>query len=325
MVEWLRVVLPDWGPLLSTESRRSRKSSTGPKSQRIRDPIHDLIQFDDETDRLVWRLLNCSEFQRLRRIKQLGFSEYVFPGATHTRLAHCIGVFHTARQLLRVIQNWPKKFDQDRARITLCASLLHDVGHGPFSHVFEGVGRALAGRKTLSARKKHEEWTSEIVLGDTEVNRVLTEYDKRLPAEISRVLLSEDPVDVYATIVSSQFDADRLDYLRRDRYMCGVSVGYFDYSWILRNLKISEVTQYSEGEEGIGKRVACLVLDGKAKDAAEGYLIARYQLYSTIYYHKTTRSAEKVLERFWWDWRRTCETASPMRWGSRRNTPWCGI
>lgn len=189
---------------MSTKSRRSRKLSAGPKSQRIRDPIHDLIQFDNETDRLIWRLLNCSELQRLRRIKQLGFSDYVFPGATHTRLAHCIGVFHIARQLLQVIQNWPKKFDEDRARITLCASLLHDVGHGPFSHVFEGVGKALSGRRILPTRKKHEDWTSEIVLGDTEVNCVLSEYDKRLPAEISKVLLSEDPIDVYATIVSSQ-------------------------------------------------------------------------------------------------------------------------
>jgi HD superfamily phosphohydrolase len=276
----------------ATGSARQRAGADGDrKEKRVRDPIHDLIVFDDanETDRLIWRLLNCREFQRLRRIRQLGFSEFVFPGATHTRLSHCIGVFHTAREILSVLKKLVGTVDHRRVCISLCAALLHDLGHGPFSHVFEGVCRDL-GRK-----KKHEAWTSEIILGDTDIHRVLHRHDSDLPAEIAKLITSEDPVDIYSSIVSSQFDADRLDYLRRDKYMCGVAVGAFDYSWILKNLVLSNVYMAVDKGQGIGHKIDWLVLDPKAREAAEGYLLARYQLYSTIYYHKTTRSAEKIL------------------------------
>ncbi len=112
-----------------------------PKTQRIRDPIHGLIIFreDDEVDQLAWRLVNTREFQRLRRIRQLGFSEMVFPGATHTRFAHCLGVFHTASRLLEIIERKTDRYDPNQAKITLCSALLHDLGHGPFSHAFETV------------------------------------------------------------------------------------------------------------------------------------------------------------------------------------------
>ena len=119
------------------------------KTQRIRDPVHGLVVFgggndphQNDTDRIAWRLLNTREFQRLRRIRQLGFSDLVYPGATHSRLAHAIGVYHTARQLIEVIQRrQDQPHDKERARVVLLAALLHDIGHGPFSHVFE-AGRA---------------------------------------------------------------------------------------------------------------------------------------------------------------------------------------
>jgi uncharacterized protein len=152
------------------------------KDRRIRDPIHDLITFDakDDDDQLVWRLINTREFQRLRRIRQLGFSELTFPGATHSRLAHSIGVFNTARELLSVIEKVnPSKIPAERRTACLCAALLHDVGHGPFSHVFEGVLKELAAKsKPKVATKKHERWTSEIITGDTEVNKILAEQSR---------------------------------------------------------------------------------------------------------------------------------------------------
>lgn len=127
-------------------------------TQRIRDPVHGLIVFGgsgdahrDKTDRIAWRLLNAREFQRLRRIRQLGFSDLVFPGATHSRFAHSVGVYHTARLLADVITRRQGKRDEDRERIALLAALLHDVGHGPFSHAFEAAGargRRRGGRST---------------------------------------------------------------------------------------------------------------------------------------------------------------------------------
>jgi uncharacterized protein len=112
-----------------------------PKQQRIRDPLHDLIQFDVEKSQVedvLWRVLQTRPFQRLRRIKQLGFSDFVYPGATHSRLLHSVGVFHTARRLMRVIEKYlPAKAGVDQA---LAAALVHDLGHKPFSHAFEKIG-----------------------------------------------------------------------------------------------------------------------------------------------------------------------------------------
>lgn len=123
------------------------------KPQRIRDPIHGLITFANDDELLVWDLLNCAEFQRLRRIKQLGFSDLVYPGASHSRFAHSVGVFRNACRLLAVIKNSLGRgtFNEGRAIASLCAALLHDVGHGPFSHTFEGV------QKRLGIGRKHEQ------------------------------------------------------------------------------------------------------------------------------------------------------------------------
>ena len=147
-------------------------------SERVRDPVHGLIVFggesdnhQNETDRIAWRLLGTPELQRLRRIRQLGFSDLVYPGATHSRFAHAIGVYHMARKLARVIKRRLLSTSHDiyRERVALLAALLHDIGHGPFSHVFEEVVTELGNDK------QHEEWGAEIILGSTQVNRVLRE------------------------------------------------------------------------------------------------------------------------------------------------------
>src|SRR5687767_13619508 len=110
------------------------------RDQRIRDPIHNLIKFSSSRpdDRVLWNLVQTPQIQRLRRIKQLGFSELVYPGATHTRFSHVLGAMQTARKMLTVfLRNAVFTPDPDEELATLCAALLHDVGHGPFSHVFE--------------------------------------------------------------------------------------------------------------------------------------------------------------------------------------------
>ena len=265
----------------------------GDWKQRVRDPVHGLIMFGgrdahgNETDRIAWRLLDTKEFQRLRRIRQLGFSDLVYPGATHTRFAHSIGVYHMARRLVDVIaRHQRERHDAGRARVALLAALLHDVGHGPFSHVFERAAKAVG----LTGR--HEDWSAEIVQGDTDVNRVLREIDGQLPDQIGALLKEEEAKDIYAAVVSSQFDADRIDYIQRDRLMSGVQFGHVDNDWLLDCLEVGSVT--IGGSDYV--QVPCLYLGPKGIAVAEDYLEARFRLYWTVYIHKTTRAAEKMLE-----------------------------
>jgi uncharacterized protein len=260
------------------------------KTQRISDPIHNLIVFDakDDTDMLAWELLNTREFQRLRRIKQLGFSELVFPSATHTRYSHCIGVYHNAKKLIGIVQRKLGTLDPSKARVALIAALLHDLGHGAFSHTFEGV------EKMRGIKKKHEKWTQEIIEGDTEIQNVLSRNDPSLAKAIGQVLTRRDPQSIYDSIVSSQFDADRLDYLPRDRYMAGIGSGMFDTYWLLDCLDVGLVT-VGVDEEKDYQEVQSFYLSEKGLHAAESYILARYHLYAQVYLHKTTRSAERML------------------------------
>src|SRR5580704_1648440 len=175
------------------------------KTQRIRDPVHGLIAFreSDPLDQLAWALLNTPEFQRLRRIKQLGFCEFVFPGATHTRLAHCIGVFEMARKLVGIIGRELGETNNERAEIAAIAALLHDVGHGPFSHAFEQAQR------TRGRRKRHEDWTAQIIRDPNgQIHPLLEQYRPGFSDAIADLLIAETPADIYDAIVSSSFDAD---------------------------------------------------------------------------------------------------------------------
>jgi len=269
-------------------------------TERLRDPVHGLIVFGaegqpdrDETDRIAWRLLNTREFQRLRRIRQLGFSDLVFPGATHSRFAHSVGVYHTARRLADIIARHREGgHDPIRERIALLAALLHDVGHGPFSHAFEAASRA------VQTPKSHEQWSIEIITGDTEIGNILRTIDGKLPGKIAAVLRSEHPKDIYDTIVSSQFDADRLDYIQRDRMATGVEFGHIDQDWIFDCLRVGSIIIDEEGQTTPSTpiKAQCLYLGPKGISVAEEYLEARFRLYNAVYMHKTTRSAEKMFE-----------------------------
>lgn len=261
------------------------------KTQRVRDPVHGLLVFKraNDLDQLMWELLNAREFQRLRRVRQLGFSEFVFPGATHTRFAHSVGVCHTARQIVGVLQlQLGNKFKEERARAAICAALLHDLGHGPFSHTFEGV------LKERKINKKHEKWTTEIIQGDTEIREIFESRAPELLEPVVTLLTEEVPTDIYSSIVHSQFDADRLDYLRRDKMMTGTEHGGFDWEWLIDCLEIATVNIGGEGDED-PQEVEALALGRKGLQAAEGYLLGRFHLYTQVYMHKTTRAAEKML------------------------------
>lgn len=268
------------------------------KTQRLRDPVHGLITFRKglPLDELAWQLIDTPEFGRLRRIKQLGVSEFVYPGATHSRFIHSIGVFHVARQLLEVvkreIKNDIEAFDETKAEVAVLAALLHDLGHGPFSHTFEGV------QKDRGVSKKHEEWSSEIIADPNgKIRPILEKRRIGLADEIANLLRRKNPTDVYDAIVSSSFDADRLDYLRRDKLMSGTGAGAIDFDWLLEHVRVRSINL--DAPDGTGdddaEKIPTFCIDIKALPAAEQFLLARYTLHEQVYFHKTTRCIEKMI------------------------------
>lgn len=269
------------------------------RTYRLRDPVHGLIVFRDgnRLDQLAWALLDTPEFQRLRRIRQLGVSDFVFPSATHTRFAHSIGVFHTARTLIQIIERELPALDQapnrKREEVAVIAALLHDLGHGPFSHTFEGV------QKSLGASKRHERWTADIIRNP--IGRIRPLLDAHWPEggfcdAVADLLEAEDPTDIYHAVVSSAFDADRLDYLRRDRLMTGTGAGAIDFDWLMEQVRVREIEiEAPDAEGGNQARVPTFCLDPKALPAAEQFLLARYTLHEQVYFHKTTRCVEQMI------------------------------
>ena len=229
----------------------------------------------------AWSLLQTSDFQRLRRIKQLGVSEFVYPSATHTRFAHSIGVFRNARRLVRIIKREidlkrvEGEFDPHRADTAVLAALLHDIGHGPFSHAFEEARKSLAeeqgGGAARAKIRKHESFTAAMVEDpDGAIAPILMEA-KVAPNEVADLIRAETPTDMYHAVVSSSFDADRLDYLERDRYMTGVGAGAIDIEWLMDNVRVAEIdmSPADAGKDAIYRHSFCLLY--KARDAAEDF------------------------------------------------------
>ncbi|MFE5324473.1 HD domain-containing protein [Paenibacillus sp. NPDC056579] len=233
----------------------------------FKDPVHKYIYVQDQT---VWDLINTKEFQRLRRIRQLGTCFLTFHGAEHSRFSHSLGVYEVTRKIISQFErNGYEDWPSDERLLSLCAALLHDVGHGPFSHSIE---------KTFGTN--HEEWSCRIVLGDTEVNRVLKQVSPSFPQKVAGVIAKTYNQEIVISLVSSQLDADRMDYLLRDAYFTGVNYGTFDLERILR------VMRPFQGH---------IVVKESGMHAVEDYLMSRYQMYWQVYFHPVTRSAEVIL------------------------------
>ena len=275
------------------------------KQTRIRDPLHDLIDFNVDNDQLehvLWQVIQTRPFQRLRRVKQLGFSDFVYPGATHSRLLHSLGVFHTARRLMQVIRRYAHPCAEAQVTQALAASLVHDLGHGPFSHAFESVG------ERLSLKMADHEQVSDALIRNGEVADELRKLGSGFPGDVADIISGRGQSSIYTAVVSSQFDADRLDYMRRDRLMAGTEHAGIDFEWLMANLEIGEVP-YGVDETPLGQ-VQTFVLGPKAIFAAEAYVLGLFQLYPTVYFHKTTRGAEKIYTEL------LCRVVSLVRDGS---------
>lgn len=252
----------------------------------IRDPVHDVIAFrlDRPVDALLFRLLNAAEFQRLRRIRQLGMASLAYPGADHSRYSHSLGVMETARKMLAQLA-LVTKIDPEDEIVTVAAALLHDLGHGPFSHVFERVTGV-----------HHERLGQRVVLDpDSDVHRVLIQHDKLLPEKIVGVLRGKATIrsagtddvrhgrNLFTDILSSQLDADRLDYLLRDNLQTGSGYGDYDLNWLLHALTV---------DPDSGR----LAVTWKGVSAVEAYLQSRYHMYRNVYFHKVVRAAEGMVK-----------------------------
>ena len=232
----------------------------------FKDPVHRYIHV---RDRVIWDLIGTKEFQRLRRIKQLGTTYLTFHGAEHSRFSHSLGVYEIVRRIIDDVFEGRPEWKPEERLLSLCAALLHDLGHGPFSHSFEKVFDL-----------DHEQFTQRIIVGQTEVNEILLKVGPDFPKKVAEVIAKTYKGKLVVSLISSQIDADRMDYLQRDAYFTGVSYGHFDMERLLRVMRPRE-------EHAVIKQ--------SGMHAVEDYIMSRYQMYWQVYFHPVTRSAEVIL------------------------------
>ena len=241
-----------------------------PKLERkkvFRDPLYGYIYV---TEAVISELIDTKEFQRLRRIRQLSGVSMVFHGAEHSRFSHSLGVYSLAVMVLAEVDILKQRLSEYEQIVFLSAALLHDVGHGPYSHAFEHVFKV-----------KHEKSTADIITGRTEIHDILNKYNESLAKDIASVILKTGKFPIIEQLISSQLDVDRMDYLERDAFHTGAAYGRLDRDRIIRMLTIHEnKVVFKEG----------------AVHAIENYLMSRYHMYWQVYYHPVARSYEVMLE-----------------------------
>jgi HD superfamily phosphohydrolase len=236
----------------------------------FRDPVYGYIHVEHQ---VIWDLVNTKEFQRLRKIHQLGGVSYVFHTANHTRFDHSLGTYHIARRMALEVKGLDNLLGPRGQILFYVASLLHDIGHGSFSHAFEeafGIS--------------HEKYTISIILGDTEINRVLRKFDAEMATDVASIINREGRHVLIESLISSQLDSDRLDYLVRDAYFTGATYGEIDVDRIIRMMRIKD------------NRV---VYKASGIHAIEDYLMSRFHMYWQVYFHPVGRSFEIMLNKLY--------------------------
>jgi hypothetical protein len=246
----------------------------------VRDPIHGDIKFTG----FFVDLLDTPEMQRLYNVKQLGFAHLVFPGAHHTRLEHCLGTYHIASQIAEVVGLEPEEQE-----CIACAALLHDIGHGPFSHTLESILMEKFGVDHIDLAEK-------LLLGEYDIfqpgEKAFVQSQHVVDVLKNTALDTEDIVDIIrgqtahkpylSQILNSSIDVDQLDYLVRDAYYTGVAYGMIDLERLVQTLTVYEDD---------------LVIRRKGVGSVENMLLARGLMYSSVYFHKTVRIAELMLSK----------------------------
>ncbi|HDO1320182.1 TPA: CYTH domain-containing protein [Aeromonas veronii] len=256
----------------------------------IRDSVHGDIYISSS----IIDVINSDEFQRLRRIKQLSVANMIFPSADHTRFSHSIGTYHVMRKIISHVEKQLSNINIDICErdknLVLVAALLHDIGHGPFSHAFESV----------QCDKKHEEWTTDIIENNEgSINAILKrQFDNAFPTDVAGLIKKSSKVSdnqfyfeqidlqqILSSLVSSQLDADRLDYLLRDSAFTGVAFGKIDLDRIISSIRVTEHNDKF-----------CLCFKEKYVPDLESYLLARYQMSKGVYYHSFKIEMETIIK-----------------------------
>ncbi|MGL6228510.1 MAG: HD domain-containing protein [Culicoidibacterales bacterium] len=233
----------------------------------FRDPIYTYIYVKEK---LIWQLIDTKPMQRLRRIHQLGGTFQAFPGAEHTRFGHALGVYEMSRLMIETVPDLQRQLNAREKLLIQCAALLHDIGHGPFSHAME----------TLFGMN-HEQLSIDLILDQKgEIYHLLQTVDAEFAQDVAAIIAKTYPRQLLIQLISSQLDADRMDYLRRDAYFSGVPYGNFDPIRILRVMRVVDDR---------------LVFKASGMHAIENYIMSRYHMYWQIYFHPIGRSYELVL------------------------------
>lgn len=270
----------------------------------IRDPVHGSIPINDSEIQIIEHPF----FQRLRNIKQLGFSEYVFPGATHTRYLHSIGVMNVATLVFNSLFKDQNSREIQRLKESLrLGCLLHDIGHAPLSHSTESVMPMVSALKLpkqfvdKERQATHEDYTIKSITDSsfTQSFKGVTSEFGIDPKAVAELVIGATSDEGYFTVngvnyfpllhqlVSSEMDCDRMDYLLRDSYFCGVSYGKFDLDWIIDNLKIC--TEKNQAYLGISER---------AISTFDDFLLSRFHMFMMVYFHYRAVCLEQMLQRY---------------------------
>jgi HD superfamily phosphohydrolase len=235
----------------------------------FKDPVHDSIYVKHQ---LIWDLINSKAMQRLRYIKQLGTSYLTFHGAEHSRFSHSLGTYETMRKVLSHFKrNHGFYLGEREELLALSVALLHDLGHGPFSHTFEHCFNC-----------HHEHWTARIVLEDEELNDIFRHVDDTFAFDIVKVLRKESDYPIIQELLSSQLDVDRMDYLLRDANSTGVMYGHYELERLIRIMRPADER---------------IVIKKSGVHTIEQYLLARYFMYTQVYMHHVTIGADILIEK----------------------------
>ena len=260
------------------------------------DPLHNSITLNSSIpeEKMVMELIDSSPFQRLRRIKQLGPAYLTFHGAESSRFTHSLGVFHLARRAINHLSKFDHKL-KDHKFILYGAALLHDLGHGPLSHTSEEIFNI-----------NHEDWTAKLINSNQEIISILNRYSKGNSKAISDLIRSrEAPKKLIISLISSQLDCDRLDYLMRDSYTTGARYGHLDIDRI-----ISAMTIAPDGD---------LAIHPKGLMAVEHYLVIRNLMYRSVYNHRLNEVCNWLLDQII----KTARNLDPKElWADKNMSEW---